>query len=192
MRISGGTARGKVTAKKDIFLKGSPFAHLRPTSSKVREALFDILRGNLDGSVFADIYAGTGTVGLEALSRGASKALFIEQRQFLINLIGESAKKLGFEKKITLIRGEAEDFFKQSAGMAQTLDILFLDPPYHSDEIERILPIVAGGKMVKQGGIIVAEHFFKRKMPKQTGDLHMRKQYRYGDTGLTVYIMAKQ
>lgn len=187
MRISGGIAKGRVTTKKNLFSKSSSSPDLRPTSSKVREALFDILRGRLSGSVFADIYAGTGTVGLEALSRGAAKALFVEQRQSLVNLIRDSAKKLGFRENIVLIKGKAEDFFAKSFRTNQKIDILFIDPPYHSDEIEKVLPAVARGNMLQEGGIVVVEHFFKKKLPGQAGTLHMQRDYRYGDTALTIY-----
>ncbi len=190
MKISGGIAKGRVTTKKNLFSKRSS-SGLRPTSSKVREALFDILRGRMSGSVFADIYAGTGTVGLEALSRGAAKSLFVEQRQSLVNLIRDTAEKLGFSEAVVLIKGKAEDFFGKSFRSNQKIDILFIDPPYHSDEIEKVLPAVARGNMLQEDGIVVVEHFFKKKIPGQVGTLHMQRHYRYGDTGLTIYTRAE-
>ena len=191
MRISGGTAKGRVTAKKHLFSKGLNSPGLRPTSSKVREALFDILRGRLDGSVFADIYAGTGTVGLEALSRGAGTVLFVEWRQFLINIIRDSAEKLGCDERIMLIKEPAEEFFGKSLRRKQKIDIFFIDPPYHSDEIDKVLPVVAQGHMLKKEGIVVVEHFFKKKLPGKVVNLEVQKHYRYGDTGLTLYTKAE-
>jgi 16S rRNA (guanine(966)-N(2))-methyltransferase RsmD len=185
MRISGGIAKGRRTAKKKHLTKASKKELLRPTSSKVREALFDILRDSVRGAVFVDLYAGTGTVGFEALSRGAKKTVFVEQNFFRVRAIHKIAREIGFEGKAEVIRGKAYDFIAQHAG--EQVDICFVDPPYKSNEIDAVLPLIGETDFLSKEGIVVVEHFFKRKVPERAGNVIMSRSYRYGDTMLTIY-----
>jgi 16S rRNA (guanine(966)-N(2))-methyltransferase RsmD len=185
MRISAGVAKGRRTATKKLLSEASKREHLRPTSSKVREALFDILRDSIREAVFVDLYAGTGTVGLEALSRGAKKAVFVEQNSLRARTIHEIVRELGFEGQAEVIRGKAYDFIVQHA--AEQADICFVDPPYKSSEIDTILPHIGETGFLRKQGIVIVEHFFKRKVPEKAGNVIMSRSYRYGDTMLTVY-----
>jgi len=184
MRISAGIAKGRRTATKKLLSKASKREHLRPTSSKVREALFDILRDSIREAVFVDLYAGTGTVGLEALSRGAKKAVFVEQNSLRARTIHETVRELGFEGQAEIVRGKAYDFIVQHE--AET-DICFVDPPYKSNEIDTVLPLIGETGFLREQGIVIVEHFFKRKVPEKAGKLIMSRSYRYGDTMLTIY-----
>jgi 16S rRNA (guanine(966)-N(2))-methyltransferase RsmD len=185
MKISAGVAKGRRTATKKLLSKASKREHLRPTSSKVREALFDILRDSIREAVFIDLYAGTGTVGLEALSRGAKRAIFVEQDSLRARTIHEIVRKLGFEGQAEVIRGKAWDFIVQHT--AEQADICFVDPPYKSTEIDTILPLIGEKGYLGKQGIVIVEHFFKRKMPEKAGKLIINRSYRYGDTMLTIY-----
>ncbi|MBM4129282.1 MAG: 16S rRNA (guanine(966)-N(2))-methyltransferase RsmD [Nitrospira sp.] len=187
MRISGGTAKGRRTAPKRLLAKASGADRLRPTSSKVREALFDILGDKIKGACFVDLYAGTGTVGLEALSRGAAKALFVETNRARIRTIRESVSRLGFNGKTVVVEGTAYGFLKRASAEKKTFDILFLDPPYGSEDIMRTLLFIGERGLLGEGGAVIVEHFFKRKLPEQVGELTMIRSYRYGDTILTIY-----
>jgi 16S rRNA (guanine966-N2)-methyltransferase len=191
MRISGGTAKGRKTAPKRLVSKVSPGKRLRPTSAKVREALFDILRGRIEGSSFADLYAGTGTVGFEALSRGARHAVFVEPDELRFKTIKGSVFALGFQDKSEVIKNEARGFLKKSVGRGEKYDIFFLDPPYQSDEIEKVLPIIGESNLLSERCIVIVEHFSKKKVPEAAGKLKRDKTYKYGDTMLTFYRKAE-
>jgi len=188
MRISGGLAKGRQTATKRLFSKASKGEELRPTSSKVREAIFDILRNKIDGASFVDLYAGTGTVGLESLSRGAGKAVFVEPDKVRAKAIKETAVKFGFGKKVTVVNGKAREFLKNASVKKERFDIFFVDPPYFSEEIMITLPIIGEKELLNDDGVIIVEHFFKRKLPETVSKLKMIKRYRYGDTMLTIYM----
>lgn len=186
MKISGGSARGRRTARKlDVGARRG--GKLRPTSAKVREALFDILRGRIEGATFVDLYAGTGTVGLESLSRGAAKAVFIDPDPVLTEAIERDARDFAFSERARIIRGTAEEFLERASSAHERYDIFFIDPPYHSQEIERVLPIIGRSDIMPGDGIIVVEHYFKKKLPDRVGFLRMQRIYRYGDTMLTLY-----
>jgi 16S rRNA (guanine(966)-N(2))-methyltransferase RsmD len=194
MRISGGTAKGRRTATQRLLAKTSttaPGERLRPTSAKVREALFDILRNRVEGAVFVDLYAGTGTVGLEALSRGAGRAVFVEPDHLRTGSIRNTVRELGFQDRTLIVKGRADEFLRRASTGEESFDIFFLDPPYGSEEIEKILPLIGKGEMLNREGIVVVEHYFKKKVPEVSGRLKINRNYRYGDTMLTLYRKAE-
>ena len=192
MRISGGLAKGRRIATKKLFSKSPKDEELRPTSSKVREALFDILRDKIEGASFVDLYAGTGTVGLESLSRGAAKAVFVEPNMLRAKAIKENAAKLGFNEKVTVVEKQAQEFVKKTSAEKKRFDIFFIDPPYFSEEIVKILPMVGEKGLLNDKGTVIVEHFFKIKLPESVGELRMIRSYRYGDTMLTIYTKKKE
>jgi 16S rRNA (guanine966-N2)-methyltransferase len=187
MRISGGIARGRTIKTKRLFSKASKAEELRPTASKVREALFDIIRDRIERASFVDLYAGTGTVGLESLSRGARKAIFVEPNRLRAKAIEETGIQFGFRDKMTVVRGTAGGFLKKASAEKKRFDIIFVDPPYFSEEIMKILSMVGKKELLNDRGLVIVEHFFKKKLPALPGDLKVMRSYRYGDTMLTVY-----
>jgi 16S rRNA (guanine966-N2)-methyltransferase len=187
MRICGGLAKGRRTVTKRLFSDGLDGEKLRPTSSKVREALFDILREKIQGAVFVDLYAGTGIVGLEALSRGGKKAIFVESNVLRFSTIKRNADKFGFKERAVVVKCSACKFLEKSSAVNERFDIFFLDPPYHSEEINKVLPLIGEKELLNDSGIVIVEHFFKKKMPETAGKLIINRSYRYGDTMLTLY-----
>ncbi len=187
MRISGGIAKGRRTATKGLLSKTSDGEKLRPTSSKVREALFDIIRNEIDGASFVDLYAGTGTVGFEALSRGASRAIFVEPNDLRAITIKKNADEFGFREKVQVVKSRAHEFLEKSSSKKESFDIFFVDPPYHSEEIKKVLPMIGEKGLLNKSGVVIVEHFFKREMPETAGELKIDRSYRYGDTMLTFY-----
>lgn len=187
MRISGGTAKGRRTATQKLLAKTPAGERLRPTSAKVREALFDILRTEIEGSSFVDLYAGSGTVGLEALSRGAGQTVFVEPDALRLGTIKRNADEFGFHEKVLVFKGKAEEFLRRIPAGKESFDIFFVDPPYDSEEIEKILPMIDKKNLLRNDGIIIVEHFFKKKLPEAVGKLKVERSYRYGDTMLTLY-----
>jgi len=179
MRISGGTAKGRKVA-----FKAAPES-MRPTSSKVREAIFDIIRDRIEGASFLDLYAGTGGVGIEALSRGAERVVFVESNGLRVKMINRLITEFGFRERARVIKGKAFDFIRRGSEKGHRYDIIFLDPPYHTEELTKILPLVGG--ILEDGGIVIAEHFSKTVLPDVAGRLNLVRDYRYGDTTLTLY-----
>lgn len=187
MKISGGSARGRKIGLKKSFLKKDEGDELRPTSAKVREALFDIIRKELPGSLFLDLYAGTGGVGIEALSRGAAKVVMVEANKLRVRMILHLLREFGLADRGRLLNQKAYDFAEREGDRRQQYDIIFLDPPYQSEEVTKMLSLIGRGEIIRQGGLVIAEHFFKTRLPESEGVLKFVKAYEYGDTVLTVY-----
>ncbi len=182
MKVVSGISRGR-------RLKGSK-AGIRPTSGKVKEALFDIIGERVKGAIFLDLYAGTGAIGIEALSRGGEKAVFVESEPSLRRVIRENVSSLGLGEKADVVGQDAGRFLNYAMKKAERFDIIFLDPPYHTGEMDRIIKILSKGDVLNKGGVVVAEHFKKKSLPEEVGRLRLLKEYRYGDTMLTLFIQG--
>jgi 16S rRNA (guanine966-N2)-methyltransferase len=186
LRISAGQLKGRKIEVKKVPGKRER-DDLRPTSSKVREALFDILRNDIPGSSFLDLYAGTGAVGFEALSRGAVRTCFVEHDRAVAKEISQYVSKMGLDAMTEVFAGTAERFLKRTEVAEVTFDIIFADPPYASDEIEKILPLIDDGYILAPGGCLVVEHPSKKIITAPCKALRPIKNYTYGDTMLTLY-----
>jgi len=184
VRISAGTLKGR---KVKLSAAGED---LRPTSSKVREALFDILGPRIRGSVFVDLYAGTGAIGIEAMSRDAGTVYLVESDRRRAASIEETLKGCGCRSKAVIAGMKADAFVKKSVLEGKKFDIVFLDPPYASGEIEPLLEILGKGDVLSDDALVVAEHSRKAELPEAAGVLRKKKTYRYGDTALTVMERA--
>ncbi|NOX20635.1 MAG: 16S rRNA (guanine(966)-N(2))-methyltransferase RsmD [Nitrospirae bacterium] len=181
MRITAGKAKGRsVKAKgKDI----------RPTAAKVREAIFNIIGPQIQGATFVDLYAGTGAVGLEALSRGASKCYFVEINPLRVELIKKLATQFGFKEGVHVYRMKAVNFIKRLADRGEKVQYIFVDPPYQSEEIMLVLPLIAKHPVLADTGMVIVEHFSKRRLPDSVEGLCKLKEYNYGDTNITTYVL---
>jgi 16S rRNA (guanine(966)-N(2))-methyltransferase RsmD len=184
MRISGGTAKGRKVGIKKAFLVREVGDELRPTPAKVREAVFNILSGRIEGSAFLDLYAGTGAVGLEALSRGAGRVVFVEENRLRVNLIKEFVDRFGFREKALVVRGRVQDFLRKNE---EQFAIIFLDPPYASEETMQVISLIDELGTSGEEGTIIAEHSSRRELGEQAGELVLKKKYKYGDTSLSLY-----
>ena len=191
MRISGGMAKGRRVGSKGAFIQKSKEEELRPTSSKVREAIFNILQKQIHDASFLDLYAGTGAVGFEALSRGATRVTFVETNPLRVKIINHFLSEFNFKERSRVIRDTAYDFIKKSTPQGDSYDIIFLDPPYSSDELLRVLSLLGEGGMVRDGGIVISEHSSKTVLPDALKDLRKKKTYNYGDTSLSLYRVEK-
>ncbi len=179
MRIAGGIAKGrKLPAPKGDY---------RPTSAKVREALFDILRPRIMGAHFVDLYAGSGAIGIEALSEGAEDVTFVESDPSRADAIRQNLKLIPFSGGHRVVKRNTHAFLKEAEKDGESFDIVFLDPPYHTDELDRTIKSLAEIDILKSGGIIVAEHSVKKAMPETIGSARFLRSYRYGDTVLSLY-----
>jgi 16S rRNA (guanine966-N2)-methyltransferase len=176
MRVTGGIGRGR-------RLKVPTGSGVRPTSDKVKQALFNILGDRVIGASFLDLYAGAGGIGIEALSRGAGSVAFVDSSRASLAIIIKNIEQTGFGKRARVVPARAESYLKKSSG---PYDIIFLDPPY-AEDMQPLLDLIAESGLVKTEGIVVAEHFKKKPSPEKAGALALYREARYGDTVLAFY-----
>jgi len=164
---------------------------IRPTADRVREAIFNILAGQVDDARVLDLYAGTGAFGIEALSRGAAHCLFIEKHRGCIAAINENLRKTGFTDRATVIAFNASRF-PGSMEIREPFDIVFLDPPYRisqncetGSEIAQLMQRIHSHGLLAPGGIIVLEHASNAVVPDALGLLAVSDRRDYGSTGVT-------
>jgi 16S rRNA (guanine966-N2)-methyltransferase len=179
---------GKYKSRTLRSLKGQM---LRPTSDRLREALFNILGMTMGGATFVDLYAGTGAVGIEALSRGARQVVFVEQHAPAVALIRRNLGSLG-------IGAEAEIFGMNVTRAIERLEarhvhaqFVFLDPPYAADvEYESALEALGESPLVAPEGRVIVEHLRKRELPERAGELELARVVEQGDAALSFYRLA--
>jgi 16S rRNA (guanine(966)-N(2))-methyltransferase RsmD len=179
---------GKYRSRTLRCLKGQM---LRPTSDRLRETLFNILGAAVSGATFVDLYAGTGAVGIEALSRGAHRAVFVEQHAPAVALIRRNLESLG-------IGAEAEILAMNVARATERLEwrhvhaqFIFLDPPYDAgEEYENTLETLGESSLIAPGGHVIIEHRKKRDLAERVGDLELARVVEQGDAALSFYRLA--
>lgn len=181
MRVIGGTARGRrLAAPRGL--------RTRPTADRVREALFDILGPAVRGARVLDLFAGTGAVGIEALSRGAARAVFVERdraaRQALRRNL--AALRLG-RAEARVVAGEAVAALRRLAGSEAPFHLVFLDPPYAGDLAARALAALGGGALLAPGARVVVQHAARQALPEVAGVLRAEGTRRYGNSALTFF-----
>jgi 16S rRNA (guanine(966)-N(2))-methyltransferase RsmD len=192
MRISGGTAKGRKVGHKRAFAKKGEAGELRPTSAKVRQAIFNIIGDRIIDTVFLDLYAGTGAVGIEALSRGAGKTIFVDNNSLRVNIIKDLLEKFGFKDRAVVIKDDAKHFLRKITQNSRLktqnfFDIIFVDPPYASGELDMVLPLIDERGILGDNGIVIAEHSSRKKLLSEIGNFKLIKTYKYGDTTLSIY-----
>ena len=177
MRVISGTARGKVLKTPDGMLT-------RPTADRVKEALFSILQFDLPGVKVLDLFAGTGQLGIEALSRGAKHAVFVDQREDACKLIRENIQRTGFQNCSQVIRS---DYMAYLNNCREKFDIILLDPPYAEVFLENSLKMITEIDILQSGGIIVSEYPVDKMLNIHLDGYSRSKDYKYGKTYLTLF-----
>ena len=160
---------------------------VRPTSDKVKQALFNILGQKAAGAVFLDLYAGAGGIGIEALSRGAERVVFVDASRESIRTIKQNIEQTGFGDRASVIQSDVETFLKRTSG---PYDIVFLDPPY-AVEPAPLLQRLASSGILKPDTVVIAEHFKKQPSPERAGTLSLHRETKYGDTVLAFYVLQE-
>lgn len=175
MRVITGTARGR-------RLKTLPGFDVRPTTDGVKEAIFSIIQFDVEGAVVLDLFAGSGQLGIEALSRGAKKVVFVDNSPESIKVVRANLSHTQLEKNAVVVNTPNNVFLKSTR---EVFDIAILDPPYEHKLIQKSMPQLIE-KMSPQG-IIICEHEKETVLPEEYGDFKVSKIYRHGRTNLTVY-----
>ena len=176
MRIISGLARGRK-------LKEPQGLDTRPTTGKVKESLFNIIQFELEGRRVLDLFAGTGQLGLEALSRGAEHCTFVDQRREAAALVRENIALCRFESQSRVAQEEALSFL---ACCRERFDVVFLDPPYQSGLLEKTLERLTQFDILREHGIIVCESGAEWTLPPVPPPYEVGREYRYGQIKLTV------
>jgi 16S rRNA (guanine(966)-N(2))-methyltransferase RsmD len=176
IRITAGSARGRQVACID----GKA---VRPTAARVREAIFSILGAEVTGARILDLFAGVGTLGLEALSRGAASACFVENNRRHAYLIHSNLEHLGFTDQASVISQDAVRFLGYPG--CGPVDIVFVDPPYHDELLPNVLPPLFSANIIDTSGIVVVEHLHGEPVPEGPG-WHVGRSYKYGSTAVTL------
>lgn len=189
MRVIAGTYGSRILKS----LKGPA---LRPTSGRLRETLFDVLGTDVQGARFLDLFAGTGAVGIEALSRGASEVVFIENHQPAAALIRRNLESLGARSGTVLaadvLRGLQQLAAKQQGGTLP-FDFAFLDPPYaQAEEYDRVLRFLSCCRLLASTATVIAEHAKRLALPRQIGNLACSRVLYQGDAALSFLRLSPQ
>ena len=180
MRIIGGTLRGRRLSP----VKGDK---QRPTLDQVREALFNILGGDCSGERVLDLFAGTGALGLEALSRGAASCLFVDRDGRALARIKDDLTRFGLEEQGTILRAAFPGGIKKAPRIPEGYSLIFLDPPYFKGFVALTLKALADGNLISTQGRVIVEHHIKEEVPGQCGGLILTDRRCYGDTCLAFY-----
>lgn len=185
MRVIAGTYRSRI-------LKSLKGLALRPTSDRLRETLFNVLGPAVVGARFVDVFAGTGAVGIEALSRGAAEVVFIENHPPAVALIRKNLESLGVRSGAAVFGADAlrglEMLTAKRKGDGVAFDFIFLDPPYAAaEEYARVLRVLGSASFLAPGSIIIAEHHKKFDLPVHAGSLARFRVLKQGDAALSFY-----
>jgi 16S rRNA (guanine966-N2)-methyltransferase len=172
-------------------LKGPGMQLMRPTSDRLRETLFNVLGPAVEDSLFVDLYAGTGAVGIEAISRGARETILIESHAKAARLIRENLSALEIRDEAELIEAAALPGLEKIAARHLIADFIFLDPPYENEkEYSLVLDFLDSSRLVAPGGLVIVEHRRKIEMPERLDRLERMRLLEQGDAALSFYRLA--
>ena len=180
MRVIAGLAKGRRVK--------APKGHaLRPTADRVKEALFNILPHDLSGTRVLDLFAGTGNLSLEALSRGAAEALLVDESRGARKTIEENLRTLGLKERSQVWTAPVIRALRMLGRKGECFDLIFLDPPYDKNLVEPTLRAIAKEALLRQTGTVIAEHSVREPVETRYGLLALRDQRRYGATMLSFF-----
>ena len=180
MRVITGSARGR-------RLKELEGMETRPTTDRVKEGLFSALQFEIEGRRVLDLFAGTGQLGIEALSRGAERCVFVDRRADAVKLIRENLELTGLSGRARVVAGDSMEYL---ASQREKFDLILLDPPYAAGLLEPALEHIAQFDILRPHGIIAAEAPAEKALPPLAEPYRLCRTYRYGRIGLTVYRRA--
>lgn len=175
MRVITGTARGRRLRTPENY-------DIRPTTDNVKESVFNIIQFDIEGRRVLDLFAGTGQLGIECLSRGAAEAMFIDENTAAVKIVKENLKTCGFTAAV--LQQDALSYLRHCG----KFDLIFVDPPYDSRLYESVLETINSVDILSDGGIILCESRREKSLPDMRAPYRKKKEYNYGRVKLTVYI----
>lgn len=177
MRVISGTARGRK-------LKELPGLDTRPTTDKVKESIFNIIQFDIEGRKVLDLFAGTGQMGIEALSRGADHVTFVDLAAAAVRVVRENLQTTRFEDSARVVQSDWRAFL---SACREKFDLIFLDPPYKQALLGNALETIAGIDILSEHGIIVCESPLDKELPDLAAPYEKGREYRYGKIKVTLY-----
>ncbi|WP_141500817.1 16S rRNA (guanine(966)-N(2))-methyltransferase RsmD [Paenibacillus luteus] len=180
MRVIAGEAKGRT-------LKAVPGMNTRPTTDKVKEAIFSMIGPYFDGGMALDLFAGTGGLGIEAWSRGIERTVFIDREKISVDTIRLNVETAKMGSAAEIYRNDAERALKALAKREQRFRLVFLDPPYKLITMDSLMAQLAANEMLEQDAIIVVEHDAAHAYPEQLEQFDRLKHAKYGDTAVSIY-----
>jgi 16S rRNA (guanine(966)-N(2))-methyltransferase RsmD len=185
MRVIAGSARGR-------RLEAPRGRLVRPTADRIKEALFSILgsRIDLEGAAVLDLFAGSGALGIEALSRGAAQATFVEQEQAARRALTANLERCAFADRAQVVGQSVRPALARLANEGRRFDGVLMDPPYGQDLAAQAMGLLAGGALLSPGGWVVAEHHVDDALADAYGNLRLTTRKRYGKTSVSLYLQA--
>lgn len=185
LRVISGKARG-------LKLDSPKNQDVRPTTDRVKESLFNIINPYIRESNILDLFAGTGSLGIECLSRGAKNCVFVDKSKDSINIIKSNVKKARVENESTILNIDFKDAVKRLSSQNQKFDVIFMDPPYYENMFIKCLKSIDELNLLHEDGIIVVEHDTKDLFDESIGNLVKSRDKKYGNTTLTFYKLEAQ
>jgi 16S rRNA (guanine(966)-N(2))-methyltransferase RsmD len=182
MRVISGIYKSRL-----LKFPKNPNIDIRPTQDRVKESMFEIIKADLAGADVLELFAGSGSLGIEALSRGAASVTFVDREHECTEIIHDNLDSLGVQADAKVIKA---DVFRALRGFSEQgvkFDIIIADPPYGTDHIRKILIKLDTYDILKQPFLIIIEHTEKEPIPQKEGNIILLKQYNYGGTILSVF-----
>lgn len=180
MRISGGAQRGR-------WLRSLRGTGTRPTSALLRQAVLNVLAPRIPGARLLDLFAGTGAVGLEALSRGAAHVTFVERDPRALASLRQNLAALALADRASVLSWDVPACLTRLGEAGERFDVIFADPPYGSDLASRCIEVLAPGHLLRDNALLIVQAFHKTVLPERAGVLVLRWRRRYGESSLSLY-----
>ena len=177
MRVISGSARGR-------RLKELPGMDTRPTTDQVKESIFNIIQFDIEGRRVLDLFAGTGQMGIEALSRGAAHATFVDLAPGAAKIVRENVELTRFTDVSRVVQSDWRAFLSTCR---EKFDLIFLDPPYKTDQLENAMQTIAAIDILSEHGIMICESPLDKELPDLAAPYEKGKEYRYGKIKVTLY-----
>lgn len=180
MRIVSGTARGRRLLEPDGM-------KIRPTTDKVKESMFNIIQFDIEGRRILDLFAGSGQLGLEAMSRGAESCVFVDESPDAIKLINENIRRSGITSGLSVVHGDSFAFLERGG----KFDVIILDPPYDTECLERALERIIEFDILKENGIIICESKAEKAIHIISAAYCLRREYLYGKIKISLIVKGE-
>ena len=184
MRVVSGSCKG-------MGLKAVPGSSTRPTTDKVKEAIFNMVGPYFNGGIGLDLFAGSGSLGIEALSRGLEKVIFVDRDAKAIQIIQENIHNCKIVDAVEVYRNDALRAMKAIIKREITFDYIFLDPPYKQQQLIKLLHMINENQLLNSSGAIVCEHSSDIELPERVGRFIRSKNEQYGVISITIYVIEE-
>lgn len=179
MRIISGFLKGRV-------VKGHNVEGTRPTMDRVKESVFGTIQNRICDSVVLDLFCGSGSLGIEAISNGARYCYFVDNGFKIVNILKENIQNFNIENKVSIINKDYENALRTFKTMNIKFDLIFIDPPYQDTVIENIIGLLTSNNLINKGGLVVCEYRFD-VLDECYGKLKLLKMKKYSDTFISIY-----